>query len=155
MLPPMNVTALAFLALFAGAALAAQAAANARLGVLLHSAVAATGYAFFASLVVSLIALAALRRPLPAPALVSQVPGYLWVVGGLLSAFGVASFYWLIPQLGVAQVVAFGLVGQLVFSSLASHFGWFGLQEIPIGLSKLIGGACLITGIVLMQRSGT
>ena len=149
----MNTTLLAPLALLAGAALAAQATANARLGVLLQSSLAATGFAFFASLVVTLVTLTALRRPLPGAALAGDVPVYLWFVGGLLSAFGVGAFYWLIPQLGVARVVALGLVGQLAFSSAASHFGWFGLPVVPIDTARIVGLGCLVSGTVLVLRS--
>lgn len=153
MLQSMSYFQFSILALLAGAALSAQAAANARLGVLLHSPVAATGFAFFAGLIVTLLAFAAMRQPLPTHDLVGNVPLYFWIIGGFLSFFGVGAIYWLIPQMGVGQVVAFGLIGQLLFSTLASHFGWFGLPVTPIGPAKLIGSACLIVGVGLIQRS--
>lgn len=149
----MNTALLTLVALLAGAALAAQATANARLGVLLRSPLAATGFAFFASLVVTLVALTSARRPLPGAALAADVPIYLWFVGGLLSAFGVGAFYWLIPQLGVARVVGIGLVGQLAFSSVASHLGWFGLPVVSMDATRLAGLGCLVLGIALVLRS--
>jgi transporter family-2 protein len=141
------------LALFAGAAIAAQAAANARLGVLLESTSTATGYAFFAGLVATGLVALVLRSPLPGGAAVSRVPTHLWAMGGLLSALGVGAIYWLIPQMGVARAVGGALVGQLLFSLLASHFGWFGLPVSRIDAPRLGGAVLLLVGIALIQRS--
>ncbi|KIG18086.1 Integral membrane protein [Enhygromyxa salina] len=151
----MSSAALGFLAILAGTAIAGQAAANARLGVLLHSSILATGVAFFASLVVTLLGLAVLRTPLPDLDRVAAVPPYLWVAGGLMSAFGVGVFYWLIPQLGVSRVVAYALTGQLLLSMIASHLGWFQLPVVQISPMKLLGAACLILGVGLIQGTTT
>lgn len=138
-------------ALLAGAALAAQAATNARLGVLLQNPLAATTCAFFTSLVVSCISLALMPRSLPSVVLAREVPIWLWFTGGTLSFLGVTTIYWLIPKVGVGEVVTLVVVGQIVLSTIASHRGWFHLPVHPIGPMKLIGLGCLSTGVILMQ----
>lgn len=149
----MSPAFLTAISLVAGAALAAQAAANARLGVLLGSSGGATAFAFLAAFLVTATGLLVVRPPVPGMATVARVPPYLWLIGGLLSAAGVGTFYWLIPQLGVARVVALGLVGQLLFSTLASHFGWFELPVVRIGPATCAGAVCLVAGVVLIQGS--
>lgn len=148
----MSSPLLLVLALCAGSALAAQATANARLGVLLGNSLIATAYAFFASLVVTLVAVLLLRRPLPEMELIHRVPLLYWFIGGGLSCFGVGAFYWLIPKLGAGPVVALGLVGQLLFAVLASHRGWFHLPVQTVGRANMLGIAFLLVGAVLMQR---
>ncbi len=148
----MSSPLLLFLALCAGAALAAQATANARLGVILGNSVVATAYAFFASLVVTLVAVLVIRRPLPDMEIVQRVPLLYWLIGGVLSCFGVGAFYWLIPKLGAGSVVAFGLVGQLIFAAIASHRGWFHLPVQTLGRANIVGITFLLVGAVLMQR---
>ncbi len=147
----MTTSLSACLALAAGAALAAQAASNARLGALLEHPLAATCCAFLVSLAVSCVALFAASKPLPPLALAHVVPPWLWFTGGILSFLGVATFYWLIPQVGVGQVVAFGLVGQLLSATLASHKGWFHLPVQPVGAMKLAGVGCLLVGVALIE----
>ena len=137
----------------AGAALAAQAATNARLGSLLQNAIAATTCAFVTGLVMSCATLALMRRSLPTIEQAREVPVWLWFTGGSLSFFGVATIYWLIPKVGVGQVVALSLVGQLVLSTVASHRGWFQLPVQPIGAMKLCGLGCLASGVFLMQAA--
>jgi transporter family-2 protein len=148
----MTLFASGSLALAAGAALAAQSAINARLGVLLQNPVAASTCAFFVSLCVSSVALALGSRSLPSTTLAREVPIWLWFTGGTLSFVGVATFYWLIPRVGVGQVVVFGLVGQLLLSTVAAHWGWFQFPVQRLDAHKLLGLTCLVVGAVLIQR---
>ncbi len=147
-----NLGLLPFWALAAGAAIACQAAFNARLGVLLNNSLAATAYAFFASMLLSTLALFSLSSGLPSRQLIASVPYYYWFGPALLSTFGVGSFYFLIPRMGVAQVIAFGLTGQLILAMIASHFGWFALKAEPMNGAKLLGSLALIAGTFLIHR---
>lgn len=139
------------LALLAGAAIAAQASANARLGVLLGNPGAATGFAFLAGFVVVVVSQVLVRAPLPEAAAAAAVPAPIWLLGGLLGAFGVGVFYRLIPELGVGRVIGLSLVGQLLFSLCASHFGWFDLPTIPIDRSRGVGAILLLAGVAILQ----
>ncbi|MNY63663.1 hypothetical protein D3C86_2006570 [compost metagenome] len=49
--------------------------------------------------------------------------------------------------------MALALAGQVVGSLLLDHFGWFGLVERPVSLSKVFGVVLLVAGVVLIQFS--
>ena len=90
------------LAVFAGAAITLQAGMNARLGVLFKNPLLATAIAFLMACVFTLIFMMATHRQLPVASDFKSIPTYLWF-GGILSAFGVGSYYYLIPKMGVMQ----------------------------------------------------
>lgn len=152
------------LALVAGASIAIQAAMNARLGQLLNNSLLATSYAFFTSfLLVGVITLfIALYKPVAVgsatiPAQVTQsieltnIPWYLWF-SFVFSVIGVASFYFLIPKMGVGNMMSYALTGQLVLAMVISHFGLFNSPTSAISMTKLIGTVLLIIGIILINR---
>jgi len=140
------------MAFVAGVAIATQASMNAQLGVLVKNAVFATMVAFFSSFLFISIVLVFVTRTYPGMAVIKTVPHYLWFAGGLLSTFAVASFYWLIPKMGVGSMFSYALSGQLILAMVAGHFGWFNLPVTPITASKIIGAVCLIFGIVFMNN---
>jgi len=148
----MNLILLQLLALAGGVALAIQAGLNTRLGVLLQSPLLATSVAFTGSLSFTLFAFLATAGDLPDKQVLKSVPLYLWFSGGLLSAFALSAFYWLIPKIGVGPLVSFSLAGQLGLAMVASHFGWFHLPVIPITLSRMSGVGALLLGILLINR---
>ena len=125
---------LSLFALAAGAAIAIQAAMNAKLGVLLKSAMMGSSVAFFVSFVFAasamvLWAMVFSTKLYPQMADIKSVPVYLWFSGGALSAFGVGMFYYLIPKMGVGSMMSYALSGQILIAIVASHYGWF---ELPV-----------------------
>ena len=140
------------LALCAGAAIAVQAGMNAQLGVLLKSPLLSAAVAFVVACVCVLIVVIITARELPSLSNVQTVPVHLWF-SGAISAFGVASFYFLIPRMGVGSTMSYALTGQLLVAILASHFGWFDLPVKSINLNKCIGVFAMITGILLINRA--
>ena len=148
----MNESYLPLLAFTAGAAIAAQASLNAQLGQLLQSALLATTIAFASSLVFITLTLFTFYTKLPSIETFKGLPTYLWFSGGILSAFAIASFYWLIPKMGIGPMMSYALSGQLLFAILAGHFGWFQLPVISLSPLKLTGIFSLILGIVLINN---
>ena len=138
------------LAVLAGAAIAVQAAMNARLGVLLKNSVLATGIAFLLACLFTLAFLLVSSRQMPLVAEIKAVPNYLWF-GGILSAFGVGCFYYLIPKMGVGNMMSFALSGQLVLAVIAGHFGWFEQPVQPINIRIVSGLFAMVAGIVLIN----
>ena len=57
----------------------------------------------------------------------------------------------LIPRVGVASVLMATMAGQLIVSMIFDHFGWLGNPVIPFGPARLVGGVCLILGVVLIR----
>lgn len=140
------------LSFFAGAAIALQASLNAHLGQLLTSSLLATVIAFISGAIYLSLAAMILLPKLPPLDTLRSVPVYLWFSGGFFGAFAVASFYYLIPKIGVATMLSFSLSGQLILGLVASHFGWFNLPISSISPSKLLGLAGMITSIFLINR---
>lgn len=138
------------LAVVAGAAIALQAAMNARLGVLLKNSIMATGIAFMFACLFTLLYMLISTREYPLLSDIKAVPAYLWF-GGILSAFGVGSFYYLIPKMGVGTMMSFALTGQLVLAVIASHFGWFEQPVKSINGQAVMGLLAMIIGIVLLN----
>ena len=147
---------LSLLAVAAGAAIAIQATMNAKLGVLLKSAMMGTSIAFFVSCVFAVTAMLISAilfstKQLPQMADIKSVPVYLWFSGGALSAFGVGMFYYLIPKMGVGSMMSYALSGQILIAIVASHYGWFELPVKPITLLKMAGALALVTGVLLLN----
>lgn len=139
------------LATLAGMFIAVQAAINSQLGRLLASPLTATLVAFVVSASCVLLVIVANQTALPSYKQFIQVPPVYWL-GGILSAAGVSLFYFLIPQMGVAKMMIFALLGQLISALIISHFGWFNLPQIPLTSSKIMGAAALITGVILINK---
>ena len=68
--------------------------------------------------------------------------------GAIFSGLGVV----LVPQLGAATFIALLVTGQMLASVAFDHFGWLGLAQRPIDLSRVIGVILLIAGVVLIRR---
>lgn len=140
------------LSFFAGIAIALQANMNSQLGVLLTSSLLATFIALLSSAIFTSIAMAFLVKDFPSINVLKSVPIYLYFCGGLLSAFALASFYYVIPKIGILSMISFGLTGQLIYSVVSSHFGLFDLPVSSINISKILGVIAMLIGIFLINK---
>lgn len=139
------------LGIVAGFGITLQVGMNSRLRTLLQSA----NTAALISFMVGTLALATLfvvtRVPVPDRSLLSSVPWWAWL-GGLMGAFYVAVSTIVASQLGTASLLGLGLLGQLTLALAADHYGWMGLPEHPITLTRLAGVALLAAGVWLITR---
>ncbi len=94
-------------AFVAGSAIAIQATMNSRLGVLLNNSILAAMVVYIMSSIFAFIYFVLLMNDLPDKCVVKSIPLYLWISGGLLSAFAISSMYWLIPRAGIAPMMTF------------------------------------------------
>jgi transporter family-2 protein len=138
------------LAILAGAAITFQAGMNAHLGVLLKNPLLATAIAFLFACFFTLLFMLFSQRQLPVALEIKTIPTYLWF-GGILSAFGVGSYYYLIPKMGVSSLMSYALTGQLFLAVIAGHFGWFEQPIKPITVRIVIGLTAMAIGIVLIN----
>ena len=77
-----------------------------------------------------------------------------WVVlGGVIGVVFVAGSVIVTPVVGVALFFACVVAGQLAGSTIADHFGAFGVVPRPIDWGKLFGLALVLAGAALVQRS--
>lgn len=134
------------LAAVAGATMAAQGTINSALGK-------AAGLAQ-ATFLVHLVGLAAAGIMLlpNRSASWNEVLALPWysVVGGILGVgiiYGVAA---VIPRLGVAVATTAIIVGQVGLALVIDHFGWSGVEPVPVSLHRLGGLVLLALGARLM-----
>lgn len=138
------------LAFVGGAILTVQVGVNTQLRERLDSPLLAT----LASFAIGTVALLAygltVRVPWPTTSRLAAVPWWAWT-GGLLGAVYVAGTVVIAPRLGAA--VFFGLVvaGQMLVALLMDHFGLIDFPERSVNLTRLLGAALLVAGVVLMQ----
>ena len=57
------------------------------------------------------------------------------------------------PRLGAAAYVSAMIVGTMAASILVDHVGLVGFREHPIGALRLVGGALVVGGMVLVQTN--
>jgi transporter family-2 protein len=94
---------------------------------------------------------AALRDPMPSPAVISRVPLWAWS-GGIFGAIFIGLSIITIPKLGGAAYIALLVTGQMIGALTVDHFGWLGVQERPIDLPRMLGVALLIGAVILIRR---
>lgn len=147
----MNYLAFVILALVGGVFLAAQGGFNTQLGVLLNNPLLASAVAYIVSTTFALGAVLVSVHEYPSLNEIRSIPAYLWFTGALLSLIGITLYYYTIPKLGISTMISLGLCGQLVFSVIAGHFGWFNLPVEPADFKRILGVIIMITGILLIN----
>jgi bacterial/archaeal transporter family-2 protein len=140
-----------FLAIAAGIGLVIQQAVNASLRTALQSSAWTAFTSYGVGWVCMVLLILALRDPVPAANLVTRVPWWAWGGGALGSVFIVLGIF-LVPQIGAATFFTLVIAGQMLASVAFDHFGWLGLTQRPVDVSRLIGVALLIGGVVLIRR---
>ncbi|RDY61381.1 DMT family transporter [Flagellimonas nanhaiensis] len=141
-----------FLAVIGGVFLAMQGGLNAQLGMHLKSPVLATLVAFVFSSLFALVIVASSLKGGVDISLFKSVPIYLWFSGAFFSVLGISLYYHTIPRLGISTMISLGLFGQLVFSTVAGHFGWFGLPKEPFEFKRILGVTAMTIGILLINK---
>ena len=140
------------LSFLAGIAIVTQANLNAYLGQLLASSVIATFVALSTSAIFVLLVIFVYVKEIPSIDIIKSVPIYLWFTGGLLGAFALACFYYIIPKIGLLHMISYSLCGQLIISMLSSHYGWFNMPVSTISISKISGIILMTLGIFLINK---
>ena len=148
----MNQSILILLAFIGGVFLAIQGGLNAQLGVLLKNPLLASLIAFFCSTFFASLFLIFSFQSIPNAGQLKEVPDYLWFTGALFSVLGISLYYYTIPKLGISTMISLGLSGQLIFSVIAGHFGWFSFPVEPINYKRVIGVTAMIFGILLINN---
>lgn len=134
-----------------GAGIAAQAAINARLRVILGAPLWAAAAQFIVGLTLILLVAAATRQPAPETEGLARAPWWIWLGGVFGATFIVVSIV-LTPRLGTALMLASVIVGQLSAALLIDHYGLFGASVIRMSPGRVIGAALLVLGVVLLRR---
>jgi len=140
-----------FLGIASGFGLTLQIGMNSKLRTVLQNANTAALISFLVGTTGLIVLLAVTRTPVPARDTLASVPAWAWF-GGLMGAFYVAISTVVASQLGTASLLGLALSGQLAMALVVDHFGWLGLPEHPITLTRLAGVALLGAGAWLISR---
>lgn len=141
------------MALAAGAAVAIQAAVNSGLsrtlaaGIGAQPLVAAT-LSFLVGTALLLLLCALRTDSHGAWTHIPQVPWWQWL-GGTLGAGFVLSSVFLAPRLGIANMLFFMLLGQLLTATLLDHFGLLGVAVRPTQWRHVLGLALMGAGLAV------
>ncbi len=127
-----------------------QAAVQATLGDRVGT-IEALGFAMLVAGVCGVVVLVVARQSFHAVPASLQQPGWLWV-GGALSAFIVLSFTYAAPRIGVTASIGLYIAGTLISSAVVDHFGWLGVERIPIDWVRIAGIVLLLGGAALVLR---
>ncbi len=138
------------LAVFTGALVPLQLALNSQLGGVTKSPFTAAIIVFSIALVTLAIILAAFRPPMPERAALAEAPLSVWFGGFVVAAYMVLSVI-VTPRLGVGFTTVLILAGQILMALLLDHFGLFGNAQQSISLTKILGGALIVGGVVLVK----
>jgi transporter family-2 protein len=139
------------LAFGAGVSIVIQQALNSNLRTELNSAAWSGFVSYSAGLACMALLVIALREPLPPVGVMARIPWWAWT-GGMFGAIFIGLGIMLVPKLGAATFIALLVAGQMIGSVVFDHFGWLGLAQRPIDLSRVIGVLLLIAGVVLIRR---
>ncbi|MGL5063843.1 MAG: DMT family transporter [Microcoleus sp.] len=134
-----------------GMGLTVQMAWNARLRTSTGSPVLATIISVF----VTLISLALVwtsgaidRGSIPA---FNSLPTWAWF-GGVFAAYYLVASLIAIPKLGVTAVFSLAIAGQTIAALVLDSTGAFGITQIPLSVSRILGAALLLIGVILIQK---
>lgn len=80
-----------------------------------------------------------------------KLPYFAWF-GGLYGAFFVAVAAFAAPRIGLASLITIGIAGQVVTALILDHFGVLGLPKDTVNLTKVVGAALVLVGVILVRR---
>jgi len=139
------------LAILAGVSIVVQQALNANLRTALSSAAWSGFISYFVGVICMALLALALGDPVPSGSLAGRIPWWAWS-GGLFGAIFIGLAIVLLPVLGAAAFFALLVSGQMLASITIDHFGWMGVAQRSLDLSRGLGVALLIIGVILIRR---
>jgi bacterial/archaeal transporter family-2 protein len=134
----------------AGCLVGMQAPINARLGKAVGSVQAAT-FSFLVGTVALVLISTFVNGGLGQLSNVGRAPSWA-LVGGLLGAVYVTVALIAVRTLGASGLTAVVITGQLAISVAIDRFGLFGIARQQIDVSRIVGLALLVAGVVLVVR---
>lgn len=138
--------------LMVGALLPLQGSINAYLSQYLKHPTQATVINFMGGLLFSVFISYFFVQQWPSMQEMKSIPWYLYF-GGLLGVIGVTSYLLLIRQIGALNLMAGAIAGQIIFSILIDHYGWFGIPRHPISFNRILAIILLLSGVYFAQKN--
>lgn len=146
---PASITALAVLLAGVGAVLQSSLLAiiGRRSGVLAATTLAAT-----VGLVAIVIATLVTNRTLAGVAVAVRQSPWIWVPGGMLGIAVLAVLTFAPPRIGSFGTFAVLITGQLLVSLVIDSVGLFGMDRVPLSVTRVAGLLLLLGGGILVLR---
>ncbi|MBL4712620.1 MAG: DMT family transporter [Gammaproteobacteria bacterium] len=142
-----NTISYSLIMLLAGLGIPVMAALNGGLAIKLNSPALAATILFSVGLVVAVIYLI-FTEGIPSMLYVENTPWYFYG-GGFFVMFYILSISWVAPRFGIANAVAFVLLGQLIAMSLIEHFGLIGAPRYTLSTQRIVGLVFMVIGVFL------
>jgi bacterial/archaeal transporter family-2 protein len=140
----------AVLAFAAGLGGAVQIAVQGRLGDRVGSLEAVTTAAVIGC-VIAVSALLVARRSLTGVS--HAVAGPKWqLLGGVMSVFIVLAITVAGPRIGIVATTAFLIAAQFGLATAIDRYGWFGVQQVAVTWTRVLGVGLLVVGAALTLR---
>ncbi len=139
-----------FFAVIAGSMIPIQGALNARLGAAMVHPMQATLVSYIGGTIACVVVLLIAQASLPDYKRLAGIDWYLYL-GGFLGAVFVSGMLYLMPKIGIANMLAAAILGQLVMSVAFDHFGLAGIT-VEINASRIFGIVLLLAGVYFLQR---
>lgn len=146
----MQTFVLYALALGAGVSVAVQQVLNGAMRIALASPAWAGFVSYAGGLLTMIAVLLVLGERVPSSKAIANTPWWAWS-GGVLGGIFILLMIVLLPSLGATTLIALVVAGQMAAAITLDHFGAFGLTPHPISVSRLLGAALLIAGVVLIK----
>ena len=90
-----------------------------------------------------------LPRPMPTAEGVSNMPWWA-PLGGLMGAFAVIAGLMFVDKVGAGAFAGLTITANIMMSLAIDQFGLFGLEQHSLNLGRILGGALMTGGIVLI-----
>ncbi len=81
----------------------------------------------------------------------NSIPKWAWF-GGVFAVYYLVASLIAIPKLGAAAVFSLVIGGQMVAALILDSTGAFGVAQISLSTSRVLGTALLLIGVILIQR---
>jgi len=147
---PANLFLIAAL-LGSGVCVALQGPTNALLAQAVHSPVNAAFLSFLVGTIV-LGVMIVVNGVQPNWRSMINLPWYAWM-GGVYGAVFVSIVAFAAPRIGIAQTLTILIAGQAATALVLDHFGAFGLIVRPINVTRALGMAAVVVGVLLVRRT--
>src|SRR6187399_1799517 len=143
-----GVAAAAALALVAGLAGSVQVAVMGRFGERVGSFEALAANLVFSTLVATTVLLV-VRHSLAGFGDALRSPWWYWVGGGGMGVLVVLTITVVTPKLGTTATIGLLLAGQLAMAVAIDRYGWFGVEQVPLTWTRVLGVLLLAIGAAL------
>lgn len=141
---------LVMLMVFAGGIAAAQSAINAQLSGYLGNPIGASFISFLVGTLVLGLLLLFSKQKMPGVELLTNTPPR-YLLGGICGCVFITTAIYLVPKIGVVNVLFLGLAGQMIVSLAIDSFGLFEIKQQPISLVKATGVVLILSGIIVLK----